>query len=99
MIIIYIFVLIQIAFWMRDSFTVFTINHLPVAEGRGWEIIKRLPSHVYINLNISSIYKDTLTKFAGNVYGYENMFVQNFGHILNNKMAAIANCLKILKVL
>ena len=37
--------------------------------------------------------------FAGNVYGYENLSVQNFSLILKNKMAAIANCLKIIKVL
>ena len=81
------------------------INYLPpVAEGRGWEIINafrmlvcacvHLPvhlSHFYINLNISFIYKDIFTKFAGNVYCYENMSVKNFGLILKNKMAAIAN--------
>ena len=57
------------------------------------------PSLFYINLNISFIYKDIFTEFAGNVYGYENLSVQNFGLILKNKMAAIANCLKIIKVL
>ena len=79
----------------------------PVAEGHGREIIKRLPSVrpsvrsscFYINLNISFIYKDIFTKFAGNVYGYKNLSVQNFGLILKNKMAAIANCLKIIRVL
>ena len=62
----------------------------PAAEGRGREIIKRLPyvcmsvcacihlSCFCINLNISFIYKDIFTKFAGNVYGYENLSVQNF---------------------
>ena len=30
-------------------------------------------SRFYTNLNISFIYKDIFTKFAGNVYGYENM--------------------------
>ena len=49
-------------------------------------------SRFYINLNISFIYKDIFTKFAGNVYGYKNLSVQNFGLILKNKMAAIANC-------
>ena len=43
----------------------------------------------YINLNISFIYKDIFTKFAGNVYGYKNLSVQNFGLILRKK-AAIA---------
>ena len=80
----------------------------PAAEGRGWEIIKRLP-YVRLSvrpfvtflhkLNISFIYKDISTKFAGNVYGYENLSLQNFRLILKNKMAAIANCLKIIKVL
>ena len=79
-------------------------------EGRGREIIIRFPyvrdsvrlsigsSHFYINLNISYIYRDIFSKFAGNVYGYENMSVQNFGLILK-KMAAKANCLKIIKML
>ena len=53
----------------------------------------------YINLNISFIYKDIFTKYAGNDYGYKNLSVQNFGLILKNKMAAIANCLKMIKVL
>ena len=86
-------------------------NLLPAAEGRGREIIKRLPymyvclresireSRFYKNLNILFIYKDIFTKFAGNVYDYENLSVQNFSLILKNKMAAIANCLKIIKVL
>ena len=39
------------------------------------------------------------TKFAGNVYGYENLSLKNFSLILKNKMSAIANCLKIVKVL
>ena len=52
-----------------------------------------------INLNISFIYKDIFTKYAGNVYGYENLSLQNFSLIWKNKMAAIANCLKIVKVL
>ena len=79
----------------------------PAAEGHGWEIIKRLPyvrpsvrlSCFCINLNISFIYEHIFTKFAGNVYGYENLSLQNFSLILKNKMAAIANCLKIVKVL
>ena len=51
------------------------------------------------NLNISFIYEDIFTKFAGNVYGYENLSLENFSLILKNKMAAIANCFKIVKVL
>ena len=56
-------------------------------------------SRFYINLNTSFIYKDIFTKFAGNVYDYTNLSVQNVGLNLKNKMAAIANCLKIIKVL
>ena len=82
--------------------------YLPLAgEGHGQGIIECLPNvrpcirlfvTFYINLNISFIYKDIYTKFAGNVYGYDNLSVQDFGLILQNKMAAIANCLKIIKV-
>ena len=75
----------------------------PAAEGCGREIIKLLPyvrsSLFCINLNISFIYEDIFTKFAGNVYGYENLSRKKFTLILKNKMAAIANCLKIVKVL
>ena len=86
-------------------------NLPPVAKSCGWQIIKRLSyvcpsvrpslhsSHFYINLNSSFIYKNIFTKFAGNVYGYENMSVQNFGLILKKKMAAIADCLEIIKML
>ena len=56
-------------------------------------------SRFCINLDISFIYEDIFTKFAGNVYCYENLFLKNFSLILKNKMAAIANCLKIVKVL
>ena len=56
-------------------------------------------SRFCINLNISFIYEDIFTKFAENVYGYENLSLKNFSLILKNKMAAIANCLKIVKVL
>ena len=49
-----------------------------------------------INLNISFIYKNIFIKFARNVYGYENLSLQNFGLILKNHMATIANCLKII---
>ena len=79
----------------------------PAAKSRGQEIIKRLPyvcacirlSHFCINLNISFIYEDIFTKFAGNVYGNKHLSLKNFSPILKNKMAAIANCLKIVKVL
>ena len=90
-----------------DSTTIIHYYLLPVAEGRGREIIKRLlyicasvrSSRFYINLNISFIYKDIFAKFAGNVYGYENLSVQNFGLILKNKKATKAIILKIIKVL
>ena len=94
--------------WGRYTKTLFLPYYLPpAAEGRGWEIIKCLPyvrpsvrsSRFCINLNISFIYKDIFTKFAGDVYGYENLSLQNFSLIFKNKMAAIANCLKIIKVL
>ena len=70
---------------------------------RGREIIKRLPyvhpsvclSRFCINLNISFIYEDIFTKFAGNVYGYENLSLKNFSLILKKKVAAIANCLNV----
>ena len=51
-------------------------------------------SRFYINLNISFICQEILTKFTGNVYGCDNLSVQNFGLILKNKMATIGNCLK-----
>ena len=44
------------------------------------------------------MYKDIFTKFARNVYGYDNLSLQTFSLILKNKMAAKANCLKIIKV-
>ena len=65
----------------------------PAAESHGQEIIKRLPymrecvcvpSHFYINLYISFIYKDISIKLTGNVS------VQNFGPSLKNKMTTIA---------
>ena len=75
----------------------------PAAKGHSREIIKRLLyvhacvrvcvslSCFNINLNFSFIYKDIFSKFAVNVYGFENVFVENFGLILKNKMATIAN--------
>ena len=67
------------------------------------EIIKCLssvrPFVMFLHkLNISFICKDIFTKFEGNVYGYENLPVHNFGHMLENKIATIVNCLKIIKV-
>ena len=50
-------------------------------------------------LNISFICKDIFTKFAGNVYGYKNLSAHNFGHISENKMATIANCLEIIIII
>ena len=52
-------------------------------------------SHFYVNLYISFIYKDIFTKFTRNVHGYEYMYVHTFGLILKNKMATIADCLRI----
>ena len=79
----------------------------PVCGPRPWSGDYKTPSvrayvrlsRFCINLNISFIYEDIFTKFAGNVYGYENLSLKNFSLILKNKMAAIANCLKIVKVL
>ena len=34
----------------------------------------------YVNLNISFIYKNIFTKFAGNVYGYENLSAKFWPH-------------------
>ena len=48
----------------------------------------------YINLYVLVICNDIPTKFAGNVYCYENMSGKMHGLILNNKMAIIADCLK-----
>ena len=50
-----------------------------------------------INLDISFIYKDIFTKFAGNVYGYENI-CKNWPHF-ENKMATMADCVKIINML
>ena len=60
------------------------------------EIIKCLSSvclfvTVLHKHNISFIGKGIFTKFAGNVYDYKNLPKHNFGHILENKMATIAN--------
>ena len=75
----------------------------PAAEGRGRSIIKRRPSvrssRFCINCHISFIYEDIFTKFTENVYGYENLSLKNCSLILKNKMAAIAYCLKIIRVL
>ena len=82
---------------------------LPAPKGYGREIIKRLlyvhgtvcPFVTFFHkpYYITFINKDIFTKFAGNVYGYENISVQNFGLIFKNKMAAIADCFKNIKML
>ena len=95
--------LIRLSFWAGITFS----RPFLSPEGRDREIIKRLPyvrtsvrsSRFCINLNISFIYEHIFTKFAGNVYGYKNLSLKNFSLTLKNKMAAIANCFKILKVL
>ena len=60
--------------------------YLLPAKGQGWEVVKyllcvrscvHLP-HFYINLYISFIYEDIVTKFAENVCGYENISVKTF---------------------
>ena len=53
----------------------------------------------YTNLYSSFIYKEIFTKFAGNVYGYENMS-ENFCLILNkNQNGRHNHCLKLIKML
>ena len=97
-------------YWAKNETAILFLciqEFLSPASGRSRDIIKCLPymhvsirqSHFYINLNISFICKDIFTKFEGKVYGYENMYVKNFGLILKNKMAVIANCFKIIKML
>ena len=84
-----------------------TVTFLSPAGRRPWSGDYKTPSvhpsvrssRFCINLNISFIYEHIFTKFAGNVYGYKNLSLKNFSLTLKNKMAAIANCLKILKVL
>ena len=49
-----------------------------------------------LNLEIFQLASSNLHK---SYMGYENLSLQNFSLILKNKMAAIANCLKIIKVL
>ena len=56
-------------------------------------------SRFYINVYILFIVKDIFTKFAGNVYEYENMSMQNFRLILKNKRASIADYLKTIMML
>ena len=58
-----------------------------------WQMV--LCSNLYIIVD-TCIIQSTLTQnfdifitFAGNVYGYANLSLQNFGLILKNKMAAI----------
>ena len=70
---------------------VLVIILLSPACGRGREIIKRLP-YMRASMRPSMIHPFVtflqIFKFAGNVYSFENMSVQNFGLILKNKMAA-----------
>ena len=47
-------------------------------------------NHEIFQLALSNLHKSCM--------GYENLSLQNFSHILKNKMAAIANSLKIIKV-
>ena len=55
-------------------------------------------SRFYINLNISFIYEDIFTKFAGNVYGNENLSLRNFSLILKNKKGLISPQILLLEV-
>ena len=75
----------------------------PAATGR--MIIKRLSylrlsiHHIfYINLNISFIYKNILTKFEGMFMAMKTCLCKILASFGKNKMAAIANCLKIIKM-
>ena len=55
----------------------------------------------YITLCISFSSEDIVTKFAENVYGYENMSGKKFCPYFNKKKiekAAIADCLKIMNM-
>ena len=81
----------------------------PAAEGHVWEIIKCLPymresvrpsvRHVFAQTLIShSFIKISSPNMQGMVKAMKT-YLQNFSLILKNKMAAIANCLKIIKVL
>ena len=74
--------IMRCSFYFSDNFWLLS----PACGQRSWSGDYKMPSVsssvrsscFYINLNISVIYKDIFTKFAGNVYGYENLFVQNF---------------------
>ena len=55
--------------------------------------------YYHINLYISFIYDDIFAKFPENVYGCENMSVQNFVIILKNNIATIAECSEIINML
>ena len=61
-------------------------------EVMAWESFHMLNLTFDPFFKVSFIYKDIVIKFAGNVYGYENLSLQNFGLILKNKIAAITNC-------
>ena len=60
-----------------------------------WECV--CLSYFYFNLYISFIYEDIFTKFAENVYGYENMSLKYFVLILKKNMATMAECSKIIE--
>ena len=81
----------------------------PVAKGHCWEIMKGLPYvrasvHPFVMCLLKTLISHSFVKiFSPNLQG---MFVamktclcKNFGLIWKNKMVAIANCLKIIKVL
>ena len=81
---------------------------LHFCQGQIWEIMKHCPCvcanmcafvPFFINHKISFIYEDIFTKFPENVYRCENMPVTIFLLILKNKMASIADCLKIIDML
>ena len=64
-----------------------------------WPELRNSQEQILLKHETSQATNDIFTKFAGNVYGYKNLSLKNFSLILKNKMAAIANCLKIVKVL
>ena len=86
--------------------------YLPPAQGWGWESMKHFQcvgawmgvcvcvhfSCFYINIYVSFIYENIFTKYAEDVYAYENMSVKIFILILKKQMAAIANCSNIISM-
>ena len=66
-------------------------------EGEGFiwgGVCVRMCHIFYINLYILFISEDIFPRFAENVSSYENMSVNNFLVILNNKKATITNVWK-----